>query len=315
MAEIENRKGVIYKITCANTGKSYIGQAKTHKVKNNKPYRYGSSGRWSDHKSSASKATTPLAKDISKYGGTAFTIVDLETVDEADLDAREAHWIEAENTLVPNGYNVASHSRNKHNRVSELHNQFIGKVAVAEIHPVHKDGEDNFVYLYLIMIDGSSKRLTFGQNATDTLEQAVTSATAFANRLECEIKNFIGDKKYSPQERTLYQLAGTIREITITSGSNLVAVYIMTSAMKLKKEQLRICFGGKTISKKDAYKKAIEYINTLPGVKDATIIDKLKTVYNLCPQQAAASEGEVTLQGENSVITSGGSVSPIESSI
>jgi cell division protein FtsX len=83
----------------------------------------------------------------------------------------------------------------------------------------------------------------------------------------------------------------------------------------LKKEQLRICFGGKTISKEYAYKKAIEYIKTLPGVKDATIIDKRKTVYNLCPQQAAAPGGEVTPQEENSVITSGGSASSAESAI
>jgi hypothetical protein len=314
MAEIENRKGVIYKITCAVTGKSYIGQAKTHKVKNGKPYKYGSAGRWSDHKSSAPKSTTPFAKDIVAYGADAFTIVDLETVDEADLDAREAHWIEAENTCVPNGYNVAAHSRNKHNRVSELHTQFVGKVAVAEIRPVHKDSEENFVYLYLIMLDGSSKRLTFGQNKTDTLEKAVADATVFANQLECEVKNFMGEK-YSQQTRTLYQMSGTIREVTIASGSNLVAVYIMTSAMKLKKEQLRICFGGKTMTKEEAYKKAIEYVNKLPGVKNATIIDKLKTVYNLCPQQAAAPGGEVTPQEENSVMTSGGSVSSTESAI
>lgn len=314
MAEMDERKGVIYKITCTITGKSYIGQAKTHKTKNDKPYRYGSAGRWSDHKSSAPKLSSPLAKDIVQYGGDAFTVVDLETVDEADLDACEAHWIETENTLVPVGYNVASHSRNKHNRVSELHNQFLGKVAAAEIHPVHKDGEENFVYLYLIMLDGSSKRLTFGQNATDTIEKAVVDATAFANRLECQVKNFMGEK-YSQQSRTLNQLSGTVREITITSASNLVAVYIMTTAMKFKKDQLRICFGGKTISKENAYKSAIEYVNKLYGVKDATVIDKLKTVYNLCPQQAAASEGEVTLQGENSVITSGGSVSSTESAI
>lgn len=314
MAEIETKKGVIYKITCVSTGKSYIGQAKTHKTRNGKPYRYGSVGRWSDHKSCACKSNTPLAKDIVLYGNDAFTITDLETVDESDLDACEAHWIETENTLVPHGYNVASHSRNKHNKVSELHNQFIGKVAAAEIHPVNKDGTENFVYLYLIMLDGSSKRLTFGNNTTDSLEKSVADALAFANKLECEVKNFM-ESKFSQQARTLYQLTGTIREITITSASNLIAVYIMTTAMTMKKEQIRICFGGKTITKENAYKKAIEYVNTLPGVNDATIIDKLKTVYNLCPQQAAAPGGEVAPQEENSVTTSGGSVSSTESAI
>ncbi len=171
------KTGVIYKITCNATGLSYIGQAKTHKTKNEKAYKYGSSGRWSDHKSSAKKLNSPLAKAIIKYGSDKFTVTDLETVLESDLDACEAHWIEAENTLQPHGYNVMSHSRNKHNKVSELYNQYVGKVALAEIHTVRNEGKNVFVYLYLIMLDGSSKRLTFGQNKEDTFEDAKRQAS------------------------------------------------------------------------------------------------------------------------------------------
>ncbi len=280
--------GVIYKITCTATNKSYIGQAKTHKTKNGKPYKYGSKGRWSDHKATAKTSTTPLASAIRELGADAFVVVDLETVKESDLDATEAHWIETENTLQPNGYNVMSHSRNKHNKESELYNQYVGKVAVAEIHPVKKKDTIDFFYVYLIMLDGSSKRLTFGQNDIQTIDEAKSSALEFVENLDCEVKDFTKEE-YKQQTRTLYELTGTIREVTITSASSLVAVYILTSTMKMQKERLRICFGGKTISKEKAYIQALDYIKTLPCLPETVIIDKLKTVYNQCPQQAAAT--------------------------
>jgi hypothetical protein len=280
--------GVVYKLTCTATGMSYIGQAKTHKTKNGKPYNYGSSGRWSDHKSSAKKHSTPLAKAIQQYGSNAFTVTDLETVEEADLDACEAHWIEAENTLQPNGYNVMSHSRNKHNKVSALHNQYVGKVALAEIHTVHNEGKDAFIYLYLIMLDGSSKRFTFGQNKEDTFESAKQQALEFAQQLDCEIKDLTGEA-HLQQARTLAGLSGTIKEVTITTASTLIAVYILTGAMKMQKERLRICFGGKTVSKADAYKQAHEYIKKLPLPHDFKLIDKLESLYHNCLQQAAAT--------------------------
>lgn len=301
-------RGVIYKITCTITGKSYIGQAKLKKTKNGKAYNYGSRGRWNDHKSSAPKSTTPLAKDIVAHGADAFVITDLETVNEDDLDACEAHWIETENTLVPHGYNVMSHSRNKHNRTSELYKQFVGRVAIAEIHPVENEGKNSFVYLYLILHDKSSKRLTFGQNKDSTFQQAIDEAKAFAEHLDCELKDFTGsDEPYSEQTRTLYGLTGTIDEVTITSASNLVAVYIHTTTMKARKEMLRICFGGKTIMKSQAYIQALQYIQKLPMPHDSIVNDKLKSLYNHCQQQAAAPGGEVAPQEKNSVTTSGGS--------
>jgi group I intron endonuclease len=282
------RKGVIYKITCTVTNKSYIGQAKTHKLKNGKPYKYGSAGRWSDHKSSSKKHGSPFAKAIQQHGAEAFIVSDIEVVNEDQLDAREAYWINVENTLQPNGYNVMEHSRNKHNRVSTLHTQYVGNVSVAEIHTVRADGERSFVYLYLIMKDGTSKRLTFGQGHHDTFESAVLKATEFANHLNCEIKDFT-DKTYSQQTRTLYDLSGAIKEITITTASDLVAVYILTSTMTKRKECLRVCFGGKTVTKQDAYKNAMDYIKTLPVSSETKLDDKLKTNYNYCSQQAAAS--------------------------
>ncbi len=292
---------------------SYIGQAKLKKTKDGKAYNYGSSGRWSDHTSTAKKSGTPLSKAIREYGRDAFEITDLQIAEETELDACEAYWIEKENTLQPHGYNVMQHSRNKHNKESNLHTQYVGKVVVAELHPVNKEGAVDFFYVYMIMLDGSSKRITFGQNGYDTVEKAKVDALAFCEKLECKIEDFTEDS-FKQQTRTLYALSGTIREVTIASASSLVAVYIMTSEMKLKKEQIRICFGGKWMSKRLAYQNALDYIKTLPLAEDTKINDKLQACLK-SSQQAAALEDEVDLSGENSVTTSLGADSPSASEI
>lgn len=68
----------------------------------------------------------------------------------------------------------------------------------------------------------------------------------------------------------------------ITSASSLIAVYIGTSDMKLSKEHKRICFGGKTITKEEAYEIAKQFVAEL-HVSDKLIYNSIK-----CWQQATA---------------------------
>ena len=60
----------------------------------------------------------------------------------------------------------------------------------------------------------------------------------------------------------------------ITSASNLIAVYIGTSEMKLSKEHKRICFGGKKITKDDAYNIAKQFVAELK-ISDKLIKDSI----------------------------------------
>ena len=69
--------GVIYQITCNSTNLKYIGQATNVKYKNDKPYKYGATGRWSDHVSTSKTRGTPLCKAIQQYGKKDFTIKEL----------------------------------------------------------------------------------------------------------------------------------------------------------------------------------------------------------------------------------------------
>ena len=49
----------------------------------------------------------------------------LEIVEEQKADEREAYWIETLNSVVPNGYNVMSHSRCKHRETTTIENNYI----------------------------------------------------------------------------------------------------------------------------------------------------------------------------------------------
>lgn len=84
--------GIIYKLTCTESEKIYIGQTK-----------HTSKYRWSQHKY---EANTPKAKQspllnraIVKYGHSSFTIEDLHECPENDLDKWEIHYIELYKTF------------------------------------------------------------------------------------------------------------------------------------------------------------------------------------------------------------------------
>lgn len=270
--------GVIYQITCNATNLKYIGQATNLKYKNGKPYNYGIKGRWSDHVSTAKTRNTPLCNAIKQYGKDNFK---LEVIEEAlleTLDEREAYWISKYNTIHPNGYNVASHSRNRHRDTSNLHIFYKDKVTSAIISPIKNDGELRIVYVYLTLNDGSQERLTFGQKTDNTYDIAINEATEFLKKLNCpySISTNYSDKLSEKYASKLNEFKDKeITSVRITSASNLIAVYIGTSEMTLKSEHKRICFGGKTVSKEEAYEIAKEFVAEL-NISDKLINDSIR---------------------------------------
>jgi hypothetical protein len=278
--------GFIYKITCLPTGLVYIGQTQEFKHKKGKPYRYGIQGRWSDHLSTSKKSTTTFAKDIQKYGKDAFKIEELEKADLNKLDALEAKWIEYYNSTIPNGYNIGRHSQNKHRESSNIYEFFQDKVNSAVLRKIHKNGTLSLVYVNLYLKDGSDRRIVFGNNKNDTFEEAWKSANDFISKLKC---TYYEDTSYSsdPLERYASKIKELnekeISKIRITTASNLIAVYITTNDVKSWKDQIRICFGGKTIDQDSAYDLAKLFIEQLQKNNLTIIQDTYR-----CQQQAAA---------------------------
>jgi group I intron endonuclease len=87
------RWGCVYRLTNTLTGKVYIG----------KTVRF--TDRMSEHKTK--KLTSPISQAIQKYGWENFTKeILIDDVPEEDLKNLEDSYIEVEDTLVPNGYNV-----------------------------------------------------------------------------------------------------------------------------------------------------------------------------------------------------------------
>ena len=303
--------GVVYEIVCIQTGLSYVGQAKNHKMKNGVPYNYGATGRWNDHVCSAKTRNTPLCKAIREHGRDKFHIQVLEEAPLEELDEREARWLTRIDCIYPNGYNIAAHGRNRHRETSNLHVFYMGRVASARIHPIRRNGAFRIVYAYLTLHNGSIERIAFGQKATVTFEQAMEEARVFLNHLGCP---YSITRDYSDELTERYQMKldefknKKVTSVRITSASHLIAVYIGTDEMKRKKDHVRICFGGRTVSKENAYATAIQFVNQLNIENTDIIQDTIRS-----QQQATASQDDVSPERENSVNTSMGSTSPVES--
>lgn len=275
--------GSIYKITCKPSGLSYVGQTCDIKYRHEKPYNYGPIGRWSDHVSSAKKSSTPLSKAIQEHGRDEFVVETLESDLLERLDELEAKWIMRLNTIVPNGYNVLSHSRDKHRTESTIQNHYKPLVTSASIRPIRRNGEFAIVYANLAMKDGTQQRMCFGQDSSKSFEEAMKEAQQFVEQVGCPIRN---------ENERISQFDGKeLTRIRITSASKLVAVYVTTSDMTSYKEQVRICFGGKKVSQEDSYRKACEFVDELvlsAGNKDIIIEDLIPK----CWQQATTAKGE-----------------------
>ena len=95
MVKINNmqRWGCVYRITNTVNSKKYIGQSVDFK------------SRMKNHKTK--KLTSPISQAIQKYGWDAFKVeIIIDDVPEEDLENLEDSYIDVENTLVPNGYNI-----------------------------------------------------------------------------------------------------------------------------------------------------------------------------------------------------------------
>lgn len=250
--------GSIYQAKSKTTNKLYIGQAQDTKMKEDKEYKYGIAGRWSDHVSSAFRgATTPLAKAILEYGADDFELTCLEAgVSDKRMDEREAHWIQTRNAVVPNGYNVMRHSRCKHREQTTIAEHYLPTTTKVRISPVNTKGVPKLVHVYLDQVGEDPVRLVFGQSAKTTFQEALLEAQEFAAIFaEHGIDTFeetVDDPLRKYQEK-IEQFRGTaIERIRIANFNNLVSIHIKTP-----EGTFRICFGGKKITSDNAYKLAV----------------------------------------------------------
>jgi len=109
--DMEGVFGEVYKITNSLSGKSYVGQVRSHRLNHFRYRPFGSQGRFKDHISEAMCNTKKcqcsfLNSSIRKNGAEYFSVETLERCCLEDIDGCERKWIATENTLYPNGYNL-----------------------------------------------------------------------------------------------------------------------------------------------------------------------------------------------------------------
>lgn len=252
----------IYRITCVPAQKSYIGQTQQFKTREGKPYKYGVVGRWYDHVSSSKRSDTPFHTAIREHGIEAFTTETLEVVTEEMADVREAYWIQHHQTVVPNGYNVAEHSRCKHRSATNIVDLYPDATAV-EVKHIQRDGVPRLVYVYIDTPAGR-KRLTFGQGIHETFEGACQEASEVVKQFE---EKGVVIKSSDKKQQFVGKVLERIRIVPF--NKTMVAIYLKDTTT-----ETRVCFGGKHIAYEDAVQKAKEFIS---GLESKSVEDKSAT--------------------------------------
>jgi hypothetical protein len=267
------KTGSIYQAKSKSSGKVYVGQTQSFKVKNAAPYRYGVMGRWSDHVSSAMRgATAPLAEAIRTLGADDFEVTPLETdVAHERLDEREAYWIATLNTVAPNGYNVMRHARCKHRTDSTLSQAYLPTTHLVRVCVIRRHGAPRLVYVYLEQTDESVVRLVFGQAADSTFERAMEEAQEFATVFVEAGIEVAEEEEEDPLRKYRVALSAfcgnPVSRVRIAPFNHLVALHITTA-----EGTKRMCFGGKTISLENAYKTAVAVVSALGELTTITFV-------------------------------------------
>lgn len=108
---------VVYRITNLVNNKVYIGQTI-------QPLNV----RWNRHKFDARKGSTyAIHNAIRKYGEDKFEIDIIDTAStREELDAKEIYWINAYNSMTPNGYNLCE-GGNAPRWTPEMHSKLSGE--------------------------------------------------------------------------------------------------------------------------------------------------------------------------------------------
>ena len=264
----------IYRVTCLQTNKQYVGQTQQYKYKNDKPYSYGLLGRWCDHVSSSKRSDSPLHAAIREHGAGCFTHEVLETTTVAAADEREAYWIRSLGTAAPNGYNVNVHSRCKHRGSDNPAAIYIDTATCVELKRVNRGGVPRLVYVY-VTTPGGKERLTFGQSSESTFETALADANrCIATFRERGIRVQEGDR------RSQFENQEVQKARLVPFNKKMVAVYLTVN-----NKQTRICFGGKTVTYDESVNNAREFVR---GLRTSVIEDNLSK----SQQQVATSLDE-----------------------
>jgi hypothetical protein len=222
----------IYKITCAETGKSYIGQAVSHILNHGRYRRYGSIGRFKSHVSEATTNTKAkqcnyLNNAIRKYGQDKFSVELLFAVKPDHADEAESQAIELHQSLFPDGYNLKTGGKRFVSTEESRKNNSNGTMKVADklredkykdvyipntvdptslLKPLYRDGKQ---YGWSVQYRDKTTRLKsdFG-GSKRPLEESKQRALEFIRRLQEQDKVIIQLDQLTLQDKDIESASG-----------------------------------------------------------------------------------------------------------
>jgi hypothetical protein len=275
--------GVIYLITGPNQEHKYIGQTKMFRVKyfENKFKYFDYIGRFKEHLTCArSNPTYHIDRIIKKYGPENFSVKLIRYCFPNELDEYEVKYIKKFNTLHPNGLNIVlgnphknankertsillkeyytniqvqlKHSHVHRSKFKNLSNKQIKRIIIK---PIKENGNNKIIYMYIEYDNKEQQRRRYG-GKHELWEEAYNRCMKDASNLSQNIIDYTKDQ----QLNDLGEVTGVEIKIHTMGDKKLVSVYIINTDVKKWDQKRRFVFGGKTITLKDAFDKAVNFI-------------------------------------------------------
>lgn len=286
-------EGQIYYIYNSVNNLGYVGQVVKYRNKQKKSVEFGYLKRFQEHLSSSNqKKLSVLAKAIIDLGKNVWSIKLLETCGCDQLDEKERHWIDVKKTLYPNGYNILygppyAYNEDARKKISDTlkkfwESQYVrdtyskshrnkfkvinqDNINMININPIKENNEFKIVYMYIIYKDTTSYRRRYGgkhEDYDDAFNRCYIDALNLCNNDVARI-TFKKDRNQEILDKITEQINHCDIVLHKMGINQLVAVYIATLEKQPRSNQKRYVFGGKTISVKEAFDRALSFTSKL----------------------------------------------------
>lgn len=290
----------IYKITCLETNKIYIGQTK-HSIRE----------RWLHHlrMSKYKSELHPITREIDKLGKDNFKIELVETCEYEQRFKRENYWIDTYQSLYPKGYNKIKNT--EYRDIKPLLEDHLVEAEMIEIIPIKNSGVYNRIYvqftfdldkfgidneenLYNIRYDYKNDQENFKDFMYKIIQQTQEKYSGIIPIKLNQKLNFESDVLCNYRDKINEVMKIKIEKIKIsTVKSNelvLCVIYITNRDNPGWKNQKKMCFGGKNVPIKDAIQIGKKFCQELLNLCDYPFeIEET----NQCQQQEATIEAVV----------------------
>lgn len=279
--------GVIYLITGPNPEHKYIGQTKMFRIKyleNKQKHRYkyfDYNGRFKEHLVAARyNPTYHIDRIIKKYGPEKFSVKLVRYCFPDELDDYEVKYIKKFNTLYPNGSNIVlgnPHKNSNKERTSTLLKEYYQNIQVQLQHslihrskfkdlfdkkidriiikPIKENGINKILYMYIEYEDNENQRRRYG-GKHEAWDDAYNRCIIDASNLSNNIIDYTKDQPLN----NLGEIKQVELKIHTMGDKKLISIYITNTDVKKWDQKKRFVFGGKTITLKDAFDKAVNFI-------------------------------------------------------